>query len=83
MAVTNEYSDRSLTEFELNICPLFLVENVHTVHHKIHMLWSHLQQGIPPHYGPYMVLICVQQYTIKPHDYSRPCKIMTSFVQKE
>ena len=23
------------------------MENVHTVHHKIHILWSHLQQGIP------------------------------------
>lgn len=42
-----EYPVRRLPEFELNICPLFLVENVHTVHHKIHILWSHLQQGIP------------------------------------
>lgn len=42
-----EYSDRRLPDFELNICPLFLVENVHTVYHKIHILWSHLQQGIP------------------------------------
>jgi len=42
-----KYSDRRLPEFELNICPPFLVENVHSIHHKIHLLWSHLQQGIP------------------------------------
>jgi len=42
-----EYSDRRLPEFDLNMCPLFMVENVHTLHHKIHTLWSYLQQGIP------------------------------------
>jgi len=42
-----EYSDRRLPEFELNICPLFLLENVCTVHHKTHILQSHLQLGIP------------------------------------
>jgi hypothetical protein len=42
-----EYCDRCLPEFEMNKCLPFLVVNVCTVHHKIHILWSHLQQGIP------------------------------------
>jgi len=42
-----EYSDRRLPEFELNIGPLFLVDNVRTVQHKTRILQTHLQHGIP------------------------------------
>lgn len=53
-----EYSDR-LPEFELNICHLFLVENVHTVHHKTYITVTFTARD-PLHYGLYAVHISIQ-----------------------
>jgi hypothetical protein len=73
-----EFCDRWLPEFEMNICPLFLVVDVPTVHH----IMVTFTARDPLHYGPYTVHVCVQQYTIKPYYYNKPWKILINLIHK-